>query len=460
MRNHSLVERARRVARRSSPVGTPAGAPQRLRGAKASGSPRCARRQLVERRRGRRGSRRRGRGGGRRARQSIQATRVARSRVGACQRGHRSSRSPARSVSTRMQRRLAPAAGAGWRRVTTPVRPMPPAVAPNSRVAAGVTDRTLAVGGDAASSGSTWSPKLPSRWWFLPWMSAAMAPPTVTCRVPGVTGTNQPRGSSARISVVEAGARRRRSPSPSLQVERAPPGERGHVEDGPAGVLRGVAVGAAQAAGEDAARRRRRAAASATSPSPRRRRPWPRSAPCRPSRSAATGRRPVRHRTRPGRRRSQTRPTRLRTAVAQHDLLRRAGPARSTSVRSAASRRRTGATDSGAPGQLARPVADLEGPQAVRGEGDGGRDAPHEAQVARASSRARMAAVSAAPLAEGHQLGVALAGDDEQRAERRDDEEPARERQAGRGAARDGPQQEPDGDDGRSTTRWCLRPRL
>ena len=32
------------------------------------------------------------------------------------------------------------------------------------------------------------------RWWFLPWMSAAMAPPTVTWRVPGVTGTNQPSG--------------------------------------------------------------------------------------------------------------------------------------------------------------------------------------------------------------------------------------------------------------------------
>ena len=46
----------------------------------------------------------------------------------------------------------------------------------------------------------TCAPKLPARWWFLPCTSAAMAPPTVTCRVPGVTGTNQPSGSSVRTS--------------------------------------------------------------------------------------------------------------------------------------------------------------------------------------------------------------------------------------------------------------------
>lgn len=38
------------------------------------------------------------------------------------------------------------------------------------------------------------------RWWFLPWMSAAKAPPIVTKRVPGVTGTNQPAGTQTRSS--------------------------------------------------------------------------------------------------------------------------------------------------------------------------------------------------------------------------------------------------------------------
>ncbi len=44
----------------------------------------------------------------------------------------------------------------------------------------------------------TWAPKLPVAWWSLPWTSAAMAPPMVTLRVPGVTGTNQPWGTMAR----------------------------------------------------------------------------------------------------------------------------------------------------------------------------------------------------------------------------------------------------------------------
>ena len=42
--------------------------------------------------------------------------------------------------------------------------------------------------------------KLPSAKWFLPCTSAAIAPPIVTCRVPGVTGTNQPDRSPATIS--------------------------------------------------------------------------------------------------------------------------------------------------------------------------------------------------------------------------------------------------------------------
>ena len=51
------------------------------------------------------------------------------------------------------------------------------------------------------SNERTWLPKLPWVWWFLPCTSAAMAPPMVTCRVPGSTGTHSPKGSSAFISV-------------------------------------------------------------------------------------------------------------------------------------------------------------------------------------------------------------------------------------------------------------------
>jgi hypothetical protein len=46
---------------------------------------------------------------------------------------------------------------------------------------------------------STVLPKLPVAWCPLPWTSLAMAPPTVTKRVPGVTGTNHPSGRSHRM---------------------------------------------------------------------------------------------------------------------------------------------------------------------------------------------------------------------------------------------------------------------
>ena len=98
---------------------------------------------------------------------------------------------------------------------------------------------------------ATWEQKLPSTWWFLPWMSAAMAPPTVTRRVPGVTGTNQPSGTKRSIRVC------RLTPAPTVitpgvEVGRVDGVEPGGVEDGAAGVLGGVAVAAAQAPGDQA----------------------------------------------------------------------------------------------------------------------------------------------------------------------------------------------------------------
>ena len=82
-----------------------------------------------------------------------------------------------------------------------PVRPLPPTVAQNSSDSSpsGVRVRTLP-SAVSRSMDSTWLPKLPALWWFLPWMSQAMAPPTVTCRVPGRTGTHRPSGRAARIS--------------------------------------------------------------------------------------------------------------------------------------------------------------------------------------------------------------------------------------------------------------------
>ena len=84
--------------------------------------------------------------------------------------------------------------------VTTPVRPMPPAVA-QKRAGSDEADRVTVPVGVTNVISRTWEQKLPSTWWFLPWMSAAMAPPTVTSRVPGVTGTNQPSGTRRSIRV-------------------------------------------------------------------------------------------------------------------------------------------------------------------------------------------------------------------------------------------------------------------
>ena len=82
-----------------------------------------------------------------------------------------------------------------------PVRPLPPTVAQNS-VGSGSPGVRWRTSPSAVSSSieRTWLPKLPALWWFLPWMSQAIAPPTVTWRVPGSTGTHSPNGSAARIN--------------------------------------------------------------------------------------------------------------------------------------------------------------------------------------------------------------------------------------------------------------------
>ena len=77
--------------------------------------------------------------------------------------------------------------------VTTPVSPMPPAVAQKSS-ASFVGDTVNAPLGVTRRISVTWVQNDPSTWWFFPCTSAATAPPIETWRVPGVTGTNQPWG--------------------------------------------------------------------------------------------------------------------------------------------------------------------------------------------------------------------------------------------------------------------------
>ena len=96
-----------------------------------------------------------------------------------------------------------------------PVSPIPPAVAQKtSGFSVGVTVRTSPDPVRRVSE-CTWLPKVPSTWWLLPWMSDAIAPPDGDERVPGVTGTNQPRGMSHRIS------ESRLVPAPTVTIPRS-----------------------------------------------------------------------------------------------------------------------------------------------------------------------------------------------------------------------------------------------
>ena len=73
--------------------------------------------------------------------------------------------------------------------------------------------RTTVPSATITSIRSTNMPIDPCRWWFFPWTSAAMAPPTVTNFVPGVVGRNHPRGRKrAMISAKLTPASTSRSP--------------------------------------------------------------------------------------------------------------------------------------------------------------------------------------------------------------------------------------------------------
>ena len=98
----------------------------------------------------------------------------------------------------------------------------------------------------------------------------------------------------------------------------------------------------------------------------------------------------------------------------------------------------------------------LEGPQAVGDDRGAGRGAPDEPQVG--VGVADQAAPGAGLAAERVQLGVALAGHDEQRAEAGHQQEPLREREVGRDAAGHRPHQEPGRHDRDVEHRLVLEP--
>jgi hypothetical protein len=109
------------------------------------------------------------------------------------------SRSGVRSVSTMICHVSIGFMATRARRIT-PVRPMPPAVAQNRSGSCCGPTRWTWPSAVSRSSQRTCCEKLPAMWWFSPWMSAAMAPPTVTYRVPAVTGTNRPIGTNRFMS--------------------------------------------------------------------------------------------------------------------------------------------------------------------------------------------------------------------------------------------------------------------
>ena len=101
---------------------------------------------------------------------------------------------------------------------------------------------------------TTWSPIDPSAWWFFPWMSLATAPPTVTKRVPGVTGTKNPRGTISRSSVSRlTPASTWAIPAAGSSADRIVAGEQ--LDDRAAAVLGRIAVGTAETPGDHPAMR-------------------------------------------------------------------------------------------------------------------------------------------------------------------------------------------------------------
>ena len=143
--------------------------------------------------------------------------------------------------------------------------------------------------------------------------------------------------------------------------------------------------------------------------------------------------------------------------VAEHDLLGRAAAALLDHERVAEHREHERDDRQAEPRGVAGRRRVLERPEAVRGEHDARRDRAHVAEVG-VGVVGQRAAVTVRRVAQLELLGVALAGDHEQRAGAGDDEEPVGERDAGRDTARDGAEHEAGGDRGEVDDRLVLEP--
>ncbi len=103
--------------------------------------------------------------------------------------------------------------------------PSPPAVAAKSGPP-GATSMTRAP--RSRPRRATCEQNVPAEAWFLPCTSLATAPPSVTKRLPGSTGTVQPRGTARRSSalrLVPASARTTPA-SQSAEISRSSPAVR------------------------------------------------------------------------------------------------------------------------------------------------------------------------------------------------------------------------------------------
>lgn len=111
----------------------------------------------------------------------------------------------------------------------TPVRPRPPTVAANQSACSRGPQTMRSPSVRVSTMRSTCPPKVPATAWFLPCTSFAIAPPTVTFWVPGVTASIQPRRENTRwISPSGTPASQRSRPDSSSKSMNASSAVRSH----------------------------------------------------------------------------------------------------------------------------------------------------------------------------------------------------------------------------------------
>src|SRR4051794_8204181 len=344
-----------------------------------------------------------------------------------------SSRARARSVSTSI-RSLSPRAGRTVSSATMPVRPMPPAVAVNSSASDSRVTVRRSPSGVTSSNASTWAEKAPSAWWFLPWTSAASAPPSVTWLVPGITGENQPWGRARRARSP------RLRPAPALTIPRS----RSKARTAVSAVVSTTVPPAFWAASPYARPRPRAitprsppaASVAAISEGSCGRRSAARVGAVRPQPVSSASAGSVTEVDTAGEHDHPRERTGPEPGIAEDEVLRRLVAVVLREHRVAHDEQDERDDRELHEGRAVEAARAVESPQAVRRQRHGGRRGAQVAQVAVAVVGERGAG-RGARVAELRVLAGALPGDDEQRAERGDDEEPARERDLGGQAARD-----------------------